>query len=279
MKMPPDSAIQADVTRALEEDLGAGDLTASLLPAGEPAIAEIICRQSAILSGQAWLDETLRQVDVSLCVEWIKQDGDRVQSGERICVISGCAASILTAERTALNFLQTFSGTATRTASYVTAVAGTGVRILDTRKTLPGLRLGQKYAVLCGGGSNHRMGLYDVILIKENHIAAAGSIAAVLQQARSLHPSVPLEIEVEDLSELEEALKNGAQRVLLDNFTRELLVEAVAQNQGRARLEASGGITLETIRDVALTGVDDISVGALTKDLESVDFSLLFTTP
>ncbi len=193
-----------------------------------------------------------------------------------MCRIQGPAPALLTAERTALNFLQTLSGVATTTAAYVEAVAGTGTRILDTRKTLPGLRRAQKYAVTCGGGHNHRMGLYDAILIKENHIAAAGSIAAVLQRARELHPRVGIEIEVEDLAQLEQALAAGARRILLDNFDLESLRRAVALTAGRARLEASGGVDLERVREIARTGVDDISVGAITKNLRSVDFSMRF---
>ncbi|HEC05920.1 MAG TPA: carboxylating nicotinate-nucleotide diphosphorylase [Thiolapillus brandeum] len=276
--MLPDSRqIASDVRRALEEDVGRGDLTAALVPRNHGVQAQLICRQEAVLSGIAWVDEVFRQVDSNVELEWHLGDGDRLNENQPVCSIRGAAASLLTAERTGLNFLQTLSGTATVTAGYVAAVHGTGVNILDTRKTLPGLRLAQKYAVTCGGGVNHRIGLYDAILIKENHIAAAGSIAAVLKKARHLHPDVSLEIEVENLDELGEALEAGAGRVLLDNFSLQQLREAVKLNGGRARLEASGGVSLDTIRAIAETGVDDISVGALTKDVQAVDFSLLFT--
>lgn len=272
--LPGAEAVRDDVTRALAEDVGDGDLTAGLVAAGT-ARARVICRESAVLAGRAWFEEVFRQVDASVVLQWQRDDGQAMDGGEVVCTIEGPAASVLTAERTALNFLQTLSGVATATAAYVRAVEGTGARILDTRKTIPGLRRAQKYAVTCGGGHNHRMGLYDAILIKENHIAAAGSIRAVLERALRLHPGVEVEIEVEDLGQLEEALAAGARRVLLDNFDLASLREAVALNVGRARLEASGGVDLETVRAIAETGVDDISVGAITKNLRSVDFSLL----
>ncbi|HID46911.1 MAG TPA: carboxylating nicotinate-nucleotide diphosphorylase [Chromatiaceae bacterium] len=275
--LPDCRQIEADVSRALAEDVGRGDLTAALVPADHCVQAQLICRQQAVLSGIAWVDETFRQVDDRVELEWHLADGDPLTENQRVCSIRGSAASILTAERTGLNFLQTLSGTAVLTASYVEAVRGTGVNILDTRKTLPGLRLAQKYAVTCGGGVNHRIGLYDAILIKENHIAAAGSIPAVLARAWHLHPDVPVEIEVESLDELGQALEAGAKRVLLDNFSLQQLRDAVKLNDGKARLEASGGVNLDTIRAIAETGVDDISVGALTKDMQAVDFSLLFT--
>ena len=273
--LPNRELIREDVRRALAEDVGDGDLTAALIPSQNRLQAKLICRQQAVLSGTAWVDEVFLQVDSSVDLQWHLADGDPLQENSLVCTIRGTAASILTAERTGLNFLQTLSGTATLAASYVKAVQDTAVNILDTRKTLPGLRMAQKYAVTCGGGINHRMGLYDAILIKENHIAAAGSIPAVLKQARSLHPEAFIEIEVESLEELETALNAGAERVLLDNFSLQHLREAVALNQGRARLEASGGVNLQTVRAIAATGVDDISVGALTKDLQAVDFSLL----
>lgn len=272
--LPDAEAIGTDVARALQEDVGSGDLTAALIPSSRSGRAHLICRDRAVLAGRAWFDETFRQVDSGLSVNWNCDDGDGLESGARVCSIEGRAASILTAERTALNFLQTLSGVATATAAYVQAVAGTGVRILDTRKTIPGLRLAEKYAVTCGGGHNHRMGLYDAILIKENHIAAEGSIAAALQKAGRLHPEVEIEIEVENLDELEEALAAGAKRILLDNFSLEALARAVEINHGRARLEASGGVDLARVRAIAETGVDDISIGAITKNLQSVDFSL-----
>lgn len=274
--LPDRKQIEADVRRALAEDVGEGDLTAVLVPEGSKAQARLICRQQAVLSGADWVNEAFHQVDAELQLKWELGDGNRLKEGQLVCTITGAAVSILTAERTALNFLQTLSGTATLTASYVDAVRGTGVNVLDTRKTLPGLRAAQKYAVSCGGGVNHRLGLYDAILIKENHISAAGSIPAVLEQARSMHPDVSVEIEVESLNELSTALDADARRVLLDNFNLQQLREAVALNRGRARLEASGGVDLGSIRAIAETGVDDISVGGLTKDVQAVDFSLLF---
>ncbi len=273
--LPDPASIRADVARALEEDVGSGDLTAGLVESA-PASARVICREPAVLAGQAWFEESFRQVEPSVSIHWSLADGQRLAVDQEVCRIQGPAPALLTAERTALNFLQTLSGVATTTAAYVEAVAGTGTRILDTRKTLPGLRRAQKYAVTCGGGHNHRMGLYDAILIKENHIAAAGSIAAVLQRARELHPRVGIEIEVEDLAQLEQALAAGARRILLDNFDLESLRRAVALTAGRARLEASGGVDLERVREIARTGVDDISVGAITKNLRSVDFSMRF---
>jgi len=273
--LPAMEVIRTDVERALKEDVGAGDLTAGLVPGGTCCRARLLCRESAVLAGRAWFDEVFQQVDASVEIHWNLSDGDTMAKGATVCTLEGSAASLLTAERTALNFLQTLSGVATATAAYVQAVAATGARILDTRKTIPGLRRAQKYAVTCGGGHNHRMGLYDAILIKENHIAAAGSIRAVLERAFRLHPGVEVEIEVEDLGQLEEALAAGAKRVLLDNFDLENLRKAVEMNEGRARLEASGGVDLETVRAIAETGVDDISVGAITKNLRSVDFSLL----
>ncbi len=267
--------IAADVAAALAEDLGAGDLTAALVP-DTTARGRLLCREAAVLAGRPWFDEVFRQLDDRVAVHWQVAEGGVLEPGAVVCEIEGPARSLLSGERTAINFLQTLSGTATATADYVQAVAGTGVNILDTRKTLPGLRRAQKYAVTCGGGHNHRMGLHDLILIKENHIAAAGSIAAALAAAREKYPGVGLEVEVEDLAQLEEALAAGARRILLDNFSLDDLRRAVALNAGRARLEASGGVNLETVRAIAETGVDDISIGALTRDLCSVDFSLRF---
>lgn len=272
--LPDADLIGSDVSRALQEDVGGGDLTAALIPSSRTGQARLLCRDDAVLAGQAWFQEVFRQVDGGVQIRWHCEEGARLAAGSLVCSMQGRAGSILTAERTALNFLQTLSGVATATAAYVEAVAGTGVRILDTRKTIPGLRRAEKYAVTCGGGHNHRMGLYDAILIKENHIAAEGSIEAALHKARRLHPEVEIEIEVESLEELDEALAAGAKRVLLDNFSLEMLREAVSLNAGRARLEASGGVALETVRRIAETGVDDISVGAITKNLQSVDFSL-----
>ena len=274
--MKPDSQqIHEQVRAALAEDLGAGDLTAALVPAGARARACIVAREAAVLCGVDWATAAFEQVDAAIEVDWLAADGDRVTADMRLCELRGPARGLLSAERVALNFLQTLSATATLASRYVAAVEGTGARILDTRKTLPGLRLAQKYAVTCGGACNHRIGLFDAILIKENHIAAAGSVSAALAAARRV-ADVEIEIEVEDLDQLREALAAGARRVLLDNFDLERLREAVRLNQGRARLEASGGVDLETVRGIAETGVDDISVGALTKDVRAVDLSMRF---
>jgi nicotinate-nucleotide pyrophosphorylase (carboxylating) len=260
----------------LDEDVGSGDLTASLMPQNKQVLARVICREQAIICGIAWFKEVFTELDPDVEVDWDVQDGDAILPGQEICRLRGRAASILTGERSALNLLQTLSGTATLTSLYVKAIVDTNASILDTRKTIPGLRLAQKYAVLCGGGKNHRKGLYDAILIKENHILAAGSVTAALQQAQETTSEVEIEVEVENLSQLEEALEAGAKRVLLDNFDLEALRWAVQLNAGRARLEASGGVNLDTVRQIAETGVDDISVGALTKDLKAVDFSMRF---
>jgi len=274
---PPDATVVADdVARALAEDVGDGDRTADLVPAANRLATRVICRESAVLAGRAWFDETFRQLDGRVRVAWSAGDGDALGPGREVCRLDGPARSILTGERTALNFLQTLSGTATRTRRYVDAVAGTGVIVLDTRKTLPGLRRAQKYAVLCGGGANHRIGLFDAILVKENHIAAAGSVTAAVQAACALHPGLLLEVEVETLAQLDEALAAGAQRALLDNFPLDRLREAVRRVGGRIGLEASGGIGLESIRAVAETGVDFISTGDLTKSVSAVDFSMRF---
>jgi nicotinate-nucleotide pyrophosphorylase (carboxylating) len=265
------------VRRALAEDVGAGDLTANLIPGGTPARAQVIAREEAVLCGAAWFDEVLRQLDRNVRVDWNARDGDAVRENQVLCTLEGPARAILTGERTALNFLQTLSGTATVTRRYVEAVRGTHAIVLDTRKTLPGLRTAQKYAVRCGGGQNHRMGLYDAILIKENHIAAAGSVAGAVEAARRTAPAgTTVEVEVEDIAQLNEALAAGADRLLLDNFSLRRLREAVQATAGRARIEASGGITLENIRAVAETGVDCISIGALTKHVRAVDLSLRF---
>jgi nicotinate-nucleotide pyrophosphorylase (carboxylating) len=276
-ELPQSRLISAQVALALEEDLGCGDLTALLIDAGSVSRVEVICREQAVLCGCAWFDETFRQLNPAIEIEWLAADGEQLQAGATVCRLQGDTRSLLSGERTALNYLQTLSGTATLARRYAEQVAGTGVRILDTRKTLPGLRLQQKYAVVCGGCSNHRIGLYDAILIKENHIRAAGSIEAALEAAAaSVAEEIPIEIEVESLDELQQALAAGAARVLLDNFPLPRLREAVALSAGQARLEASGGVTLETIRQIAETGVDDISVGGLTKDLVAVDLSMLF---
>jgi nicotinate-nucleotide pyrophosphorylase (carboxylating) len=272
-----DDLIYRQVALALQEDLGDGDLTAGLIDANALSRVEIICREAAVLCGTVWFDEVFRQLSADVTIEWQARDGDRLQPGQHICRLQGNTRSLLSGERTALNYLQTLSATATLARRYADAVAGTGARVLDTRKTIPGLRLQQKYAVRCGGCANHRIGLFDAILIKENHIHAAGSARLALQRAMTLAPAgVVIEIEVESLEQLEEVLEAGAKRVLLDNFDLMRLRQAVELNAGRARLEASGNVNLETIRAIAETGVDDISVGALTKDLKAVDYSMLF---
>nr|WP_040857658.1 carboxylating nicotinate-nucleotide diphosphorylase [Thiorhodovibrio frisius] len=272
--LPTAEAITADVRLALNEDLGGGDITAALLPAGQRGRAELITREAAVLCGRAWFDGVFRELDPSYTAEWQANDGERLVAGQRLCVLEGKLRELLSGERTAMNFLQTLSGTATRARRYADAVAGLSTRILDTRKTLPGLRVPQKYAVLCGGCDNHRMGLFDAILIKENHIMAAGSITAAVAAARETAAGVRVEVEVENLDELGQALAAGAERVLLDNFGLHLLRDAVRLTDGRARLEASGGISLNALRAIAETGVDDISVGDLTKSVEAVDLSL-----
>ena len=272
------SAIELNVTTALAEDIGHGDITAQLIPASQTAIAKVICRDHATLCGKAWFESCFKRLDSNIQIQWFAKDGDRITPSQKICEISGNARAMLTAERPALNLLQTLSGTATLTRNYVDKIAGTSASILDTRKTLPGLRIAQKYAVLAGGGLNQRVGLYDGILIKENHIAAAGSIITVLEEARKLaKPGVSIQIEVENMSQLDEALQAGAKLILLDNFSFSKLREAVIFTAKRAILEASGGITLESVRLVAETGVDRISVGNLTKDVKAVDFSMRFT--
>lgn len=268
--------IAHQVAEALAEDIGSGDLTAALIPAQTSATATVISREAAVLCGQAWVEAVFAQLDPNIAIRWHAADGDSLQAGQLICELRGSARALLSGERCALNFLQTLSGTATQAKRYVEAVAGTGVRILDTRKTLPGLRLAQKYAVRCGGASNHRVGLYDGILIKENHIQAAGGIAVAVTQARQLAADLPLEVEVENMDELRQALTAGADAVLLDNMDNHQLREAVAINAGQARLEASGGVNLSTIRAIAETGVDDISVGELTKHLHAIDLSMRF---
>lgn len=268
--------VARDVRAALEEDLGSGDITAALLPAGQRGRAELITREPAILSGSPWFDEVFRTLDQSYVADWRARDGERLAPGQCICVLECGLRELLSGERTAMNFLQTLSGTATRARRYADAVADLPTRVLDTRKTLPGLRLAQKYAVLCGGCHNHRIGLFDAILIKENHIMAAGSIAAAVAAARQTTAGRPVEIEVEveSIDELKQALSVGVKRVLLDNFTLDQLREAVKLTAGKARLEASGGISLDAMRAIAETGVDDISVGDLTKSVNAVDLSL-----
>ncbi|MCB1759191.1 MAG: carboxylating nicotinate-nucleotide diphosphorylase [Gammaproteobacteria bacterium] len=272
--LPP--GITGQVRLCLEEDLGSGDLTAGLIDAASVSSVEVICRQQAVICGRAWFDEVFRQLDPEIVIDWLVADGERVVPDTLLCRLHGNTRALLSGERSALNYLQTLSATATQARRYADQLAASGVRILDTRKTLPGLRMQQKYAVACGGCDNHRIGLYDAILIKENHILAAGSIEEALARAQQIGGGVEIEIEVENLEDLERALAAGARRVLLDNFSLEQLRDAVAVNAGRARLEASGGVSLEGIRAIAETGIDDISVGALTKDLQAVDLSMRF---
>ncbi len=273
--------IEENVRQALAEDIGAGDLTASLIPAEKTATAVVISRENAVLCGAQWFDACCRQLSRDTRVHWFAQDGDAIGAGQRLCEIKGNARALLTAERTALNFLQLLSAVATQTRRYTDAVAGTGAIIVDTRKTLPGLRLAQKYAVKCGGGTNHRLGLYDGILIKENHIAAAGGIEPALRAAKRIAPAgVFVQIEVETLDDLRTALSAGAQLILLDNFDLDMLCDAVILNTRLTNrtvvLEASGGITLDNVRAIAESGVDRISVGSLTKDIMAVDLSMRF---
>lgn len=265
-----------DVARALDEDIGSGDVSARLIPTDREASGHIVAREDCVLAGVAWAEAAFRRVSNRTLIEWHKQDGDRIAANQILCTLSGPARALLTAERTALNFLQTLSATATVTRHYVDIVAGTAAQILDTRKTLPGLRRAQKYAVTCGGGQNHRMGLFDMVMLKENHIMAAGSITAAVQTSRQIHPDLPLEVEVETLAQLHEALSVGVERILLDNFDFDGLRAAVVINQGRAKLEASGNVDVTTLRTIAETGVDFISIGGLTKNVRAIDLSLRF---
>ena len=270
--------VDADVAKALAEDLGSGDVTSVLLQPDQCVSAKIISRESMLVCGRPWVDAVFGAVSQAIQVQWLVQEGEWLASGATLCLLDGPAAAILTAERTALNFLQTLSGTATTTYHYLQAIKGLKVALLDTRKTLPGLRMAQKYAVACGGGHNHRMGLYDAYLIKENHIAACGSITQAIMRARSENPALFLEVEVETLAQLQEALDAKPDRILLDNFSREGLSAAVKLNQSyHCALEASGGVNLNTIRAIAETSVDFISVGDLTKSVQAIDLSLLVT--
>ncbi|HEU4708948.1 MAG TPA: carboxylating nicotinate-nucleotide diphosphorylase [Methylophilaceae bacterium] len=272
-------AIANSVRIALEEDVGSGDVTANLLPPQQRATAAVISREQAVLCGQPWVEACFHQLDPDIAIEWKVGEGELVHENQVVCEIRGNARAMLTGERCALNFLQTLSATATATREYADAIAGTRARIYDTRKTLPGLRLAQKYAVTVGGGQNQRIGLYDGILIKENHIAAAGSIEAALNAAQNeaRKAGVPVQIEVEDLAQFRAALAAGARLILLDNFSLQALKDAVKLGSGLAALEASGGITLENVREIALTGVDRISIGSITKNLKAVDLSMRFT--
>jgi len=273
------NVIARQVAAALAEDLGAGDVTAALVPASQQVRAQIIAREPAVLCGTDWADATFKQLDSSIRLDWQAHDGDALVADRAVVKLSGLARPILTGERTALNFLQTLSATATAARRYVDAVAGTGCRILDTRKTLPGMRLAQKYAARCGGAQNHRLGLYDMVLLKENHIIAAGSIGGAIAMARRTSPGVPVEVEVESLGEFDQALDAGADIIMLDELSLDDMREAVKRNRAhgsKTKLEASGGVTLATVREIALTGVDYISIGGITKHVQAVDLSMRF---
>lgn len=266
--------IEANVRKALAEDVGAGDITAQLIPAEQAASAKVITREAAVISGVAWVNEVFRQVDSRVQVRWLVADGQRVQANDVLFELEGKARALLTGERAALNFLQTLSAVATRSQYFADMVAGTAVKLLDTRKTLPGLRLAQKYAVTCGGCHNHRLGLYDAFLIKENHITACGGVAATVQAAHQIAPGKLVEVEVENLDELREALSAGADIIMLDELSLEDMRTAVQLNSSQAKLEASGGVNEQTIRGIAETGVDYISLGTLTKDVKAIDLSM-----
>ena len=268
------SEITANVQTALREDIGSGDITAQLIPAEHNASARIITRENAVICGTAWVDEVFRQLDPRVSVNWLVQDGQRINADQTLFTLQGPARALLSGERSALNFLQTLSAVATRSQHYADIVQGTAVKLLDTRKTLPGLRLAQKYAVTQGGCHNHRIGLYDAFLIKENHIAACGGIAQAIKAAQQIAPGKPVEVEVESLKELQQALDAGADIIMLDELSLEDMRTAVKLTDGRAKLEASGGINAETLRSVAETGVDYISLGTLTKDVKAVDLSM-----
>ena len=266
------------VQLALQEDIKDGDLTADLIAEDTISEATVICREDAVLAGQDWFDEVFKQVDADVEITWYFNDGDHVPADSIICSLSGLARSLLTGERSALNFVQTLSATATQTNQYVKAIAGTKTRVLDTRKTLPGMRLAQKYAVTCGGGKNHRVGLYDMILIKENHIMAAGTITKAVENARKLHPNVKIEVETETLAEFKEASAAGADIIMLDDFDNDTMRQAVANNPKKIPLEASGNVDMDTILGIAQTGVDLISIGAITKHIKAIDLSMRFKT-
>lgn len=280
---PPAAEIEADVADALAEDLGGGDVTAGLLP-DSADIAYLLCKEDAVICGRPWFDACHRALDPQVEIDWKVAEGDRVAKGTVLATLRGRSRALVSAERASLNFLQTLSGTATVTARYVDAVAGTGTRILDTRKTLPGLRLAQKYAVRCGGGVNHRIGLFDAVMLKENHIRAAGSLAAAIRHARERHPELPLIVEVETLEQLREALTEGCDRILIDDFDADGRREAVriarsAPFGGRIPLEVSGGVDLDGVRAIAQDGVDCVSIGALTKHVRAIDLSLKLGPP
>jgi nicotinate-nucleotide pyrophosphorylase (carboxylating) len=275
---PPAEAVADDVARALAEDLGPGDATAELLPDG-PQSAYVVAKEAGVIAGRPWFDACFRALDPDVRIHWRVHEGQPVAAGTVLVTLQGRARALVSAERPALNFLQTLSATASRTAEHVAAVAGTRTRILDTRKTLPGLRQAQKYAVRAGGGHNHRMGLYDTVMLKENHIHAAGSIAAAAAAARAKHPGLPLIIEVENLDELEQALAAGCDRILVDDFSADDLREAVRRAAGRIPLEVSGGVNLDRLPAIAATGVDCVSIGALTKHVQALDLSLRLGDP
>lgn len=277
---PSQEQIHQQVALALSEDIGAGDLTASLISASESVRGKLICRDESVACGRDWVDAVFETLDAGVQIDWHCEDGDDLHAGQTWCIIEGPVRAILSGERTALNFAQLLAGTATATRTLVRELQGTQAKLLDTRKTVPGLRLAQKYAVQCGGGNNHRLGLYDGILIKENHIRSAGSIASALAAAEAHAGRVDLiEIEVENLDELSQALQAGARRIMLDNFSVIQLRDAVKLNQGRAQLEASGNVTAETIREIALTGVNFISCGEITKNVRAIDLTLQFDSP
>ena len=275
---PDPAGVAADVARALAEDIGSGDVTAALLP-DRPDRAYLLCKQDAVIAGRPWFDATHRALDPQVRIEWQVAEGDRVAAGTVLALLHGRNRSLVSAERTSLNFLQTLSGTATTTARHVAAVAGTGTRILDTRKTLPGLRVAQKYAVRCGGGDNHRMGLFDTVMLKENHIRAAGSLTAAVQAARVQWPQLPLVVEVEDMAQLREALAVGCERILIDDFDADMRRDAVRITAGAIPLEVSGSVGLDGLRAIAEDGVDCISIGGLTKHVQAIDLSLKLGDP
>ncbi len=272
----PQSIIEENVFNAIKEDFGDGDITAELIPGDNISLATVISRENCIFCGLDWFEETFRQVDDQILIDWCVDDGDAVEADQIICTISGSSQNIVSAERTALNFIQMLSATATLSARYAEQVAGTDTRVLDTRKTIPGLRMAQKYAVSCGGCENHRLGLFDAFLIKENHINACDGIANAVSEARFRNPQLNVEVEVENLDELQQALDAGADRVLLDNFDIETMRQAVKICKGKIITEASGNITIDNIAEVAKTGVDYISTGALTKDIKAIDLSMRF---
>ena len=269
-------AIQLNIQHALQEDIGEGDITALLTPETEQATATIISRENMILAGRPWVDALIQAYDANVQITWLKQEGDTVQANEVFLKLAGSARSLLTVERPALNFIQTLSAVATKTALYVKELDGLNTKLLDTRKTLPGLRIAQKYAVAIGGGQNHRLGLFDAFLIKENHIMAAGGIVQAIAQAHQIAPNKPVEVEVENWDELNQALEAKADIVMLDNFSQQQMIDAVQHVAGRCKLEASGNITIANLRDVATTGVDYISMGVLTKDVQAIDLSMRF---